>query len=78
MATDELKATIQSSVQKQFLKIQNAYSKMVMDLRPIIFQEAVEFLLNQIQNVVKSLTKSHHAIINDFLDLRKDHIKLIK
>lgn len=46
---------------------------MVMDLKPIIFMEAVDFLKSKVQKVSQHLTNSHHNIINDYLKLRKDY-----
>ena len=46
------------------------FDQLVKNMKPIVMKEALDFVKQQTQVVVKLLTKAHHGMIKDMLSYR--------
>ena len=57
-------------LQKKIDQNKTAFDQQVKNIKPIVMNEAVEFLKEQTNALVKVLTKTHHQLIKNFLEFR--------
>lgn len=68
---------------KQYMEKRLAQNKInfelqVKNIKPIVFEEAVQFLIRESASIADMLTKSHHKIITNFMDFIDRNETMIK
>ena len=72
------KEAIKAHIEKNNKLNKKQFDDQLKNLKPVVFEEAKEFLEKEAEHLTQSITKMHHLVINQFIKFKSRNENIIK